>query len=171
MFGDMNQSLGSGWRGTEARHHATRKGFEHAPIFKSSSEGSVGKKKHPAFMGFKFSEGCLGGSQSSRKVRAYTISQLRWTSTYQADQNEKNKCYFSKNSSARDVSIACGQVCGEKLLRTDPLTYSGHGDHEKIDTVPVCETSHPVFLVIIRKIGRVAAIFKLQTKTREWTES
>ena len=46
------------------------------------------------------------------------------------------------------------------------LTYSGHGDHEKIDTVPVCKTTHPVLLVIIGKIGRVAAIFKLQTKTK-----
>ena len=52
-------------------------------------------------------------------------------------------------------------------MHRDPLTYSGHGDHEKIDTVPVCETSHPVLLVIIGKIRRVAAIFKLQTKTRE----
>ena len=46
------------------------------------------------------------------------------------------------------------------------LTYCGHCDHEKIDTVPVCKTTHPVLLVIIGKIGRVAAIFKLQTKTK-----
>ena len=59
MLGDMNQSLGSGWRGTEARHHATRKGFEHAPIFKSFSEGPVAKKNHPAFVEFLLSEGKL----------------------------------------------------------------------------------------------------------------
>ena len=53
----------------------------------------------------------------------------------------------------------------KRLLHTHSLTYSGHGDHQKIDTVPVCEASDPILLVIIRKIRRVPAIFKLQTKS------
>ena len=44
MLGYMNQKLGSGCWGTEARHHATRKWFEHAPIFKSSSEAPLQQK-------------------------------------------------------------------------------------------------------------------------------
>lgn len=35
------------------------KWFEHAPIFKSSSEGPVAKKNHPAFVEFLLSEGKL----------------------------------------------------------------------------------------------------------------
>ena len=42
------------------------------------------------------------------------------------------------------------------------LTYSGHGDHEEIDTVPVGKAPHPVYLVIVTEIGGVAAILKLQ---------
>lgn len=42
------------------------------------------------------------------------------------------------------------------------LTYSGHGHHEEIDTVPVGKAPHPVYLVIVTEIWGVAAILKLQ---------
>ena len=103
------------------------KGLVHAPIFiwlLVRPQGSFASESHPAFKEFLYilSEGCFG-SQSNRKVRAYTISLIRWTSTYQADQNEKNKCYFSKNSSARDVSVACQNLWFYKTLLCTRSTY------------------------------------------------
>ena len=48
------------------------------------------------------------GARTNRRVRAYTIFLKKvTTSTYQADQNEKNKCYFSEDRPARYVAVAC----------------------------------------------------------------
>ena len=40
------------------------------------------------------------------------------------------------------------------------LTDGGHGHHQEIHTVPVGQPAHPVVvLVVIHKVGRVAAVF------------
>ena len=38
------------------------------------------------------------------------------------------------------------------------LTYSGHSDHEEVDTIPVGQAPHAVHLVGICEIGRIAAV-------------
>ena len=38
------------------------------------------------------------------------------------------------------------------------LTYSGHSDHEEVDTIPVGQAPHTVHLVGICEIGRIAAV-------------
>ena len=42
------------------------------------------------------------------------------------------------------------------------LTYSGHSDHEEVDTIPVGQAPHTVHLVGICEIGRIAAVLQLQ---------
>ena len=45
------------------------------------------------------------------------------TSTYQADQNEKNKCYFSEDRPARYVAVACERKGCAFMQIKQPSTY------------------------------------------------
>ena len=70
------------------------------------------------------SPGC-SGARTNRRVRAYTIFLKKvTTSTYQADQNEKNKCYFSEDRPARYVAVACERKgCAFMQIKQPSSTY------------------------------------------------
>ena len=38
------------------------------------------------------------------------------------------------------------------------VTYSGHGDHHEVHTVPVGQPLDPVYTVRVGKVGRVPAV-------------
>ena len=85
---------------------------------RSPSLGALGCFAKPVQRGQK-----VRGTNQQKSASLYNTSKKVTTSTYQADQNEKNKCYFSEDRPARYVAVACERKGCAFMQIKQPSTY------------------------------------------------
>ena len=117
--------------GSEAGLHAKRADMlraHHAGISKrkslKKSPFSIFGRLHNSFASWDVLLNLSSAGRNQQKSASlYNTSKKVTTSTYQADQNEKNKCYFSEDRPARYVAVACERKGCAFMQIKQPSTY------------------------------------------------